>query len=141
MAIHNSVQYAVLSGNPFDRVKGTFVEGRVRLAFGAIPGGQHTLAQGDSIKLFDLPAGAMPVAIVLRTGALGSGVMMSLGTTPNGNNLMAATSVAAATNAVVPVAPGALAPLAEKRTVYAYLDGANPADNQPIEVGILYALT
>lgn len=141
MTTHNSVQYALKAsqtsaGTP---LKPVYNRGKVRVSYGSIVASGQTLAENDLIKLFDLPAGAVPLYYMARNGAFGASVTMDIGTSSTQDLYEAAVSISAASQlGPTPLDNNDI--LTAKTTIYAKLEGANPADDKALEIWLYWAI-
>lgn len=141
MAVFNSYQRSLAEGDPIHKIPGTYAEGRVRYALGTIRGGDFVLADGDSVHMFDLPKGAQILMWLYANGPFGTGISVNIGRSPGGGEFGIGLSVASAgSGSFVPNASLQNTPLADKTEVYVTFTGGNPADNQPLHLGCLYAM-
>jgi hypothetical protein len=143
MADFNSDQWAQRLSVAFPGEIGAAQDynGRVRTAYAKFTGGVSTLAQNDRIRLFEIPGGARVVGVKTRHGAFGFSVTLAIGTTASAAKYLAATSIAAA--GTINAVPATFTPESGNQpvTLYATLGGANPADDQDLEVLVEYVLT
>ncbi len=137
MASFNSKQYAKQLSVPPVAMFPTEFEGRVRVAYAQLVGGEQVLNTNDDVRLFVLPAGSRPLLFIVNHGAFGTGVTLDIGTSPGANTFVSGLSVAAAGR--VATVPLTLAVLANDTLVHATFKSANPADDQSLEVICLYA--
>jgi hypothetical protein len=142
MANHKSVEYTyVTEPEATVPVPETFlgtgdIHGRVRQCYGKLAASGQTLAQNDTVQFFEVPAGARILGFIIVAGALGTSVTLALGDGTDADRFVAAYSVAAATANYKPSLDLALT--TARTVVTATLAGANPADDQDIEVVCQY---
>lgn len=147
MATHNSTYYkpATVARTSAD-VKLNPAKGlTLRVEYAKITGGEQTLAQNDLVNLFDLPNGAIPHAYKLKAAVgtgFGASVTLDVGWSGAENALISALDIHAAGSGVnvgwTLLGAGPSDPLTAYRQVQAKFEGANPADNQDLEIWLAY---
>jgi hypothetical protein len=136
MATVDSTQYSNANASPPNKLDPTEFGGELRSAYAKFNG---TLADGDDINLFTLPDGARVQMVSYKNAAFGSSVAMDIGTSDDDDRFVAAESVAAAGQGLVPsLDPGTK--IDGPTVIKAKLEGANPNDDVDLEVMVYYTV-
>lgn len=138
MATHNSTYYkpATVARTAADDKLEPAQNGVMRVFYGKMTASAQTLAQDDFVNMFDLPAGCTPCFYKLAYGAFGASVTLDIGWSGDENALESALDVSSA-GALNWTAVDDSTPLTAAKTLQAHFEGANPADDQSLEVWLL----
>lgn len=119
--------------------------GNVQGVIGYLPGTQiygegNVFADNDVVQMVKIPSGATVMDCILRTGALGSNVLASVGDGDDVDRYITATSVAAnsITRANATADAGVPSTYSDEDTIDVKITNANPDENIAIRLDVFY---
>jgi len=139
MTTVNTDQFAKTQTNRVTKFKPSEFGGEVRTAYAKYDSDNGTLADGDDIRLFRLPKGARVLTVGAVFGDFGQDVVLDVGTSSTADLFAADVDVSSA--GTYRAAAEDVGELDDDTLVLAKLSGADPADDQNLQVFVTYVTT